>query len=495
MLLLSLTSHRTRPSHPEMCGLVLRGDVTRAIQVGRGVLDRTPVHAALDAAQIGQLLGRCLLAAGRDEDAEELFRRQTRLYQEVSRAHVRWFTGLDQGLLQLQLNRPGRAAEALCAVADDSRAPLELRVEAMVGAAVALHRAGECTSAWQSLEAARRLCAAQPGATLARLVECIALELSALQHERDLDSLNDHAMCGSYRTGIGELPTPEFVRRQLQAAAREFADDAPLVAHRLSQLAGLSPTDAAGVEAAAHLLDGLAWVRTRQLSGFEAALRIESALMLIARGAVNAAAEVLAPHTGNETQARCSRHALDLHYCLSKLHLAQGRSAEALRWYRSHSQETVLALRSQAGRRMMNSYLGQAHANAASPDDTARTRLPLRYRRAYQYIIDNLHDENLSVKQVSTHLGVTERALQMAFRTHLGLTPAELIRTRRMERIREDLCTNAGEHDLIDLAHRWGIKSRSTLANSYRGRFAETPMQTLRGGAGAGTSMAGMGGL
>jgi len=486
MLLLSLTSRRAQPSHPEMSGLVLRGEVTRAIQVGRGVLDRVPAQgSALDNAQIGQLLGRCLLAVGRDEDAEELFRRLTRNYQEVSRAHVRWLTGLDQGALQLQLNRPGRAAEALCAVADDSRTPLDLRVEAMVGAAVALHRAGECASAWQSIDAARRLCATHPRTYLTRLVDCIALELSALQHERDLEALNDHAMCASYRVTGGELPSFDQVRQELKAAAREFTDEAPLVAHRLSHLAGLTSPEAAAVDASAHLLEGLAWVRARQLSGFEAALRIESALMLIARGAVNTAAEVIAPHTGNETQARCSRHALDLHYCLSKLHVAQGRAAEALRWYRSHSQETVLALRSQAGRRMMNSYLGQAHANTASPDDTARTRLPLRYRRAYQYIIENLHDENLSVKQVSTHLGVTERALQMAFRTHLGLTPAELIRTRRMERIREDLCSNAGQHDLIDLAHRWGIKSRSTLANSYRDRFAETPMQTLRGGAAA----------
>ena len=493
MLLLSLTSHRTRSSHPEMSGLVLRGEVTRAIPVGRGALDRTPSQGkALDNAQIGQLLGRCLLAAGRDEDAEELFRRQTHIYQEVSRAHVRWFTGLDQGMLQLHLNRPGRAAEALCAVADDSHASADLRIEGMVGAAVALHRAGECASAWQSLDAARRLCASHPGLSMARLVECIALELSALQHERDLEALNDHAMCGSYRASIGDLPALDVVRRSLKLAAREFADEAPLVAHRLSHLAELSSVEASTVDASAHLLEGIAWVRARQLSGFEAALRIESALMLIARGASSAAAEVIAPHTGNETHARCSRHALDLHYCMSKLHMSQGRSADALRWYRSHSQETVLALRSQAGRRMMNSYLGHAHANAASADDTARTRLPLRYRRAYQYIIDNLHDENLSVKQVSTHLGVTERALQMAFRTHLGLTPAELIRTRRMERIREDLCTNAGEHDLIDLAHRWGIKSRSTLANSYRGRFAETPMQTLRGGA---ASMSGAGPL
>jgi AraC-like DNA-binding protein len=274
--------------------------------------------------------------------------------------------------------------------------------------------------------------------------------------------------------------------------AVEFSDEAPLVAQRLRHLAELPPLQSPPTEAAAHMLKGLACIRGQQLSGFETAQRIESALMLIARGAFTAAADIIALYTANETQARCHRHALDLHFCMFKLHLSQGRSAEALRWYRLHSQETVLALRSQAARRMLNSYLGTAHTNAVAPDDPDRNRLPLRYRRAYQYIVENLHDENLSVSQVSTHLGVTVRSLQLAFRTHLGLSPGELIRQRRMERIREELCSHAGQRDLVAVAHRWGIKSRSTLATSYRDRFAESPMQTLHGRAGTPTSGTGL---
>ena len=64
--------------------------------------------------------------------------------------------------------------------------------------------------------------------------------------------------------------------------------------------------------------------------------------------------------------------------------------------------------------------------------------LPLRYRRAYQYILEHLENRDLSVREVATHVDVTERALQMAFRTHLGMTPAELIRRRRIERIRKE---------------------------------------------------------
>ena len=116
-------------------------------------------------------------------------------------------------------------------------------------------------------------------------------------------------------------------------------------------------------------------------------------------------------------------------------------------------------------------------------NDATKMRLPLRYRRAYQYIMEHLNDENMSVRQVAAHVDVTERALQLAFRTHLGMTPAELIRTRRMERIRDDLCQDTSGRGVREVAARWGITNRSTLSNSYRLHFDETPTQTLQGGA------------
>jgi transcriptional regulator GlxA family with amidase domain len=108
-------------------------------------------------------------------------------------------------------------------------------------------------------------------------------------------------------------------------------------------------------------------------------------------------------------------------------------------------------------------------------------RLPLRYRRAYQYMMEHLSDENLSVRQVAAHIGVTERALQLAFRAHLGVTPAELIRTRRVENIHHELQGQAGDAGVLEVASRWGVKNRSTLVHNYRTRFDETPTQTLRG--------------
>ena len=482
MLLLAFTAQRARAHHPEMVRLMLQGDMLSALRIGQQSLARADAQdQPLLQAMGGQLIGRCLLALGREDEADETFRRLARCYQSLSRPHVRWLGGQDRGVLMLHLNRPHRAADAFYQVASDPQAEPVLRAEAMLGAAIALHRAGDCPGAWRSHQAARALLAAQADSTLCLLAEAIGLELCVLQHSRTTDALDDHAMREVYCQGADELPDAVALQHRLAEAIRGLEAAAPMAARRLSHLAGFRQHLMSSVLAAAHVQDGLKWLQAHRLASYEQAVRVESALMLIAQGALDAAARLLAEQVSDERQVRRNRHALDLHYCQSRLSLAQGRATDALRWYKLHSHETVLALRHQAARLPSHSFLGVQEPSDAGAGDTTRSRLPLRYRRGYQFIIDNLHDENLCVGTVASHLGVTERALQMAFRTHLGMSPAELIRTRRMERIREDICAGAGQHDLMDLASQWGIKSRSTLASNYRSRFAETPSQTLQG--------------
>lgn len=480
MLLLALTSQRVLHVHAEMTRLVHQGHVCGAILVGSGMLDRGDMPGkALDRSLVGQLLGRCLLACGREEEAEELFQRQLKVYESISRSFVRWNSTLDHGCLLLQLNRSGRAAENFCSVADDRQTPPELRAEAMVAAAMALHHAGECRTAQRVMNAAQQLGKSLP-LQVAQGIDCVALELAALQQMRTGDGLEDHALSSAYREGASELAPSSQLVQQLGSAAQRAEADAPLVAQRLRQLACIINTSSDTNLAAAQMMQGLSWLRERRLAGFETGWRIESALILIGRGGLHMAHELLAPLVFNEQLLRCSRYALELQYCLAKLYTHQGRHADALRLYTQHSQEAVLTLKSDATRRKHASFLDSDEDRQSA--DAAQSRLPLRYRRAYQYILDHLGDERLSVHQVALHIGVTERALQLAFRNHLGLTPAELIRTRRMERIREDLRTHAGEHAVLDLAARWGVKNRSTLVHNYRARFAETPTQTLKGG-------------
>jgi AraC-like DNA-binding protein len=289
-----------------------------------------------------------------------------------------------------------------------------------------------------------------------------------------------------YRESNGSLAPHDVLCQQLGAAATAFAPSMPLVAQRMHHLQSLLGRDGGGVSAAARVGEALAWLRERRLSGFEVETRIEAARMLIGRDALHAAGEVIAPLTFNEQQVQRSRYALELAYCLARLHQHQGRPLEALRLYRQHTQHAVQSLKSDAGtlkRAPRFLELPQAaHVSTTLAGDTAKMRLQLRYRRAYQYIIDHLADEQLSVRQVAAHVDVTERALQLAFRSHLGMTPAELIRTRRMERIRDELRDDThGRNGVREVASRWGITNRSTLISNYRSRFDETPSQTRRG--------------
>ena len=107
-------------------------------------------------------------------------------------------------------------------------------------------------------------------------------------------------------------------------------------------------------------------------------------------------------------------------------------------------------------------------------------RLPAKYRRAYRYIVTHLSERNLCIREVAAEIGVTERALQSVFRSHLGISPTELIRRCRMERIRADLLNPTSKmSSIFEAAQKWGIFNRSTLASAYREYFKETPNETL----------------
>ena len=481
MLLLALTSLRAASQHRDLARFVLEGDLPSALRMGCDRIERLPasVDAAPQRAALGQLLGRVMLACGKEEEAEELFQRVLKSYEAISRHMVRWYGSMDQAAMLLHLNRPGRAVECFGTVADDARAPVEARIEAMAAAAQAMHRAGDCRSALKSIDVARNLAATLADERFAQLVECLALELSVLHRERAGEALDDHALGTVYKEGATELLDNALLHQQLGAAAQAVQAWSPLVAMRMRYLQRMLAKDCVGPEAAAHVSDALAWLRERRMAEAETQARIEGALMLIGRSAPRAAADLLAPLTFNEQQMHRSRYALELQYCLAKLHQQQGRHLDALRMYRHHTQQAVQALKSYAAVSRTPAFLQQA--KQADAGDAAKMRLPLRYRRAYQYMMEHLTDENLSVRQVAAHIGVTERALQLAFRAHLGVTPAELIRTRRVENIHQELQGQAGDAGVLEVASRWGVRNRSTLVHNYRSRFDETPTQTLRG--------------
>jgi AraC-like DNA-binding protein len=90
-------------------------------------------------------------------------------------------------------------------------------------------------------------------------------------------------------------------------------------------------------------------------------------------------------------------------------------------------------------------------------------------------------DLQIGVADVARAADVTPRALQLAFRRHLGTSPMAYLRRLRLELARADL-TDAVPGDgttVTAVAARWGFSQPGRFAASYRQAFNESPRETL----------------
>lgn len=103
---------------------------------------------------------------------------------------------------------------------------------------------------------------------------------------------------------------------------------------------------------------------------------------------------------------------------------------------------------------------------------------PETVRRAMAYVHSH-PDEPLTVGDMAAAAGVGARALQIAFRRHLDITPRQYLRRVRLDLARRDLL--AGTYPTVaQTAMRWGFASQSRFAALYRSAYGESPVQTLR---------------
>ncbi|MCS4510439.1 helix-turn-helix domain-containing protein [Xylophilus ampelinus] len=421
-----------------------------------------------------------LLALGREQEAQEHFHASLRLHGHVSREWVRWSSNLDQGWTFLSMDRPGRAIECFRAVVEDSDSPVDMAVESMHGAADALMALGECQRALNLVDSSVEQCTAAGLQEMKALAECHRLELLALQTARCAAELSDHALSPGFHDSMPRAPAD--LRRALAEHERAMQDK-PLLVQRLQhlQMTLICVSEQAG--AVENFGECLAWLTERRLAGLEMNARVQTAIALLARGRGHAARSSLAILGRQEPRGGNCKYSMDVQYCLSKLYLLQGQVSDAMRAYKQHVEEAVFIIK----RDLAQAHRMDAHARACSTPtggDAARLRLPLKYRGTYQFVLDHLADPDLSVRTMATKAGVTERSLQTVFRAHVGMTPAEFIRRRRMERIREELETAASHGARVnvqEVAARWGVSNRSTLAYNYRQVYTESPTQTLQG--------------
>lgn len=142
------------------------------------------------------------------------------------------------------------------------------------------------------------------------------------------------------------------------------------------------------------------------------------------------------------------------------------------------------ALGRQEAARLLGHVLLQTFPNTVvddvSPSDARRDSSdadPSTVRRALQ-VIEELAGEDLPLARLADLCGVTPRALQYAFRRHLGCTPLAYLRRVRLDLVRQALRDGSAQ-TVGDAAARYGFYNPGRFASDYRQVFEENPAATI----------------
>ncbi|MFK3983293.1 AraC family transcriptional regulator [Micromonospora sp. NPDC050397] len=107
---------------------------------------------------------------------------------------------------------------------------------------------------------------------------------------------------------------------------------------------------------------------------------------------------------------------------------------------------------------------------------------PLVLRRAIEFIDSHVGD-NITLSDIAFAARATGRAVQRAFRRHLGTTPTGYLRDARLEHAHRDLDSgNPANGDTVTaIAARWGFPHPGRFATTYRRAYGRSPHNTLYG--------------
>jgi AraC-like DNA-binding protein len=120
--------------------------------------------------------------------------------------------------------------------------------------------------------------------------------------------------------------------------------------------------------------------------------------------------------------------------------------------------------------------------NNALSDPTAADRRdahPDTLRRAMAFVDEHAH-EDITAADIAAAAYVSVRAVQLAFRRHLGVTPMEYLRRVRLEAAHRDLvAADPARTTVSAIAGRWGFINHGRFASSYRRAYGVRPRHTL----------------
>jgi AraC-like DNA-binding protein len=456
-----------------------QGHIRLAAVLAQEFLDDRVRSDAFDMTpEIAMLCGDLMLAQDRDEDAEECFRTAVKSAASGSRGTVRVLACRGTGFMSLYQQRFGTAVACLRRIVEDEAATNAQQIEAYCGQAVAHNGMGQISQAMLCLDHAAELAGTSSDPYLVMLPSVLRTDLLVQQNIRTHNELQDHVF---WQMPIYSAVQPETQQHPLPALETHLTTYAqhPIVANRLIHLRALM-AGAGGDQNILHRSqEHLTWLRQSQFAAGERQARMELALVAIALRNPEVARNMLEPLSVRALAGSSQRWNFELSYCLSKICVITGRSDESLKHYQRYALESVQCVRTETANQQ-NTAEQHPNERVNVVKDDVEMSLPAKYRRAYRYLIDHLDCVSLSVREIAEDIDVTERALQSVFKEYLGMTPAEVVRRARVERIRQDLLQgDLASMTVLETASRWGIRNRSTLVSLYRRYYRETPAETL----------------
>jgi len=143
-------------------------------------------------------------------------------------------------------------------------------------------------------------------------------------------------------------------------------------------------------------------------------------------------------------------------------------------------------LESAAGRRAAGQkLLREVHKLLAAPItvELTRGRRAVPQRQIIRMAMDFVeqHDrESLSVEQLATAAGVSERTLRDAFLRYFGAPPVQYLNRRALHQIRKALlAADPSVATVTEIATQFGVWQFGRMARDYRILFGELPSETL----------------
>lgn len=129
---------------------------------------------------------------------------------------------------------------------------------------------------------------------------------------------------------------------------------------------------------------------------------------------------------------------------------------------------------------MTGLLIASNHSHRDAIGAWTRPAAPPVVRRAIALIDERAH-EPLTVVEVAAKVGCGVRALQIAFKKHLGETPSEYLRRVRMDRAHTMLRLATPETaSVAEIARTWGFNQLGRFAVQYRQTYGVSPKVTLR---------------